>query len=698
MAAGYCLPKPFASAFMAALRDGKIDPAKLMDMTSAERRTFFEGIVGAEHAPEVNALFESKLLLKDQQRGLVNWAKTVAGISEPRRADLINKISKLDRVLTPDEESKFLADLAASKLGATVTVDEAKEIAALAADAQAKRAAMTADMRPETWTAYGRALIDLTEKVESLKPGSKTWGEHVIDVLNTPRALMSTLDLSAPFNQGWGLMSTHQGWDAFGRMFRYAASEEGYQDLRGWIVGHPLYETAKRAKLGITELGDKLTTREEAIQSSLAENAAAYLSDKTGVPNLIRASNRAYTGFLNYARFKTFSDLIEAARLAGEDVSLGSQAARDIAKVVNDFSGRGAIGKGDRYASAAPAINALLFAPRKLSATIEMFNPKNYLDPRISPTARKAALRRLTGSIVATGAVIGLARAMGAKVDVDPRSVNFLKIQIGEEKFDVTGGNAIYTRLLARIATNQEITSKGRLVELGATPVTPTRADLVVGFLRGKLAPVAGVMADALYGKDPIGRPFSITNEMRDKLMPMTIGNYIDMATEDPGNVAAILPAMSAIFGIGMQTPLPPLTRGKSNRDVWGETADKAAPKNDAITTALGKVGIQVGFPPKKIRGVTLTDDQYDEYQQYYGRLTRSAVANQLRTPNFSKLPLGAQEDMLKTAIKHAHEQATNRMLMRYTDIVRKAAEAKRQQRIMGSPSAIAEREAVERR
>src|SRR5258708_39876124 len=108
----YCLPPKFASAFLNALKAGKINPVDLASMTSAERRGVFEGIVGEEHAPEVNALFESKLLLKDKQAGLVNWAKKIAGITEPQRADLLAKIGKMDQILTPADEQRFLADLA----------------------------------------------------------------------------------------------------------------------------------------------------------------------------------------------------------------------------------------------------------------------------------------------------------------------------------------------------------------------------------------------------------------------------------------------------------------------------------------------------------------------------------------------------------------------------------------------------------
>jgi hypothetical protein len=67
---------------MKKLKSGEIDPAKLVEMTSQERRDFFSKFLGEENARQVNALFESKLLLKNQQQGIITWAKKVAGITK----------------------------------------------------------------------------------------------------------------------------------------------------------------------------------------------------------------------------------------------------------------------------------------------------------------------------------------------------------------------------------------------------------------------------------------------------------------------------------------------------------------------------------------------------------------------------------------------------------------------------------------
>ena len=75
-----CLPKFLVDKFLEKLKSGEIDPAKLTDMTSAERNSYFSSFMGETNATKVNALFESKILLKNQQQGIINWAKQVTGI------------------------------------------------------------------------------------------------------------------------------------------------------------------------------------------------------------------------------------------------------------------------------------------------------------------------------------------------------------------------------------------------------------------------------------------------------------------------------------------------------------------------------------------------------------------------------------------------------------------------------------------
>lgn len=714
MAAAWCLPRDLSDKFLSAIRSGELSPERLMGMSSTERRAEFAKLLGEDNAREVNQQFEDKMLLRDQKKGLVAWAKKVSGITEAQRQDILTSISKFNRVLQPEDEQGFLADLAAKKLGVDVTAQEAKEIFDLAQKAEKLQADITAagegDYRKgwneETGDAYGRARLALVDKINSLKPNGQTLANLLINLLNFPKsALTSVLHWSAPFVQGWGMISTRQWWSGLGKMFQYFASEDAYQGLEAYIISHPDYELARSSKLGLTHLGDRLTTREEAIQSSLLEQASEYLSERTGVAdmirsaprpvkamlggdaNLIRAWSRSFTGFLNYVRFGRFVDLVNAARLKGEDVSVGSKVANDLAKVVNDFSGRGELGEGDKYASIGPALNTIFFSPRKIVATVEMFNPVNYA--RLSPIAREAAAKQLMGSLIATGAVLTLAKVMGAGVNFDPRSSDFGKIDIGGEKLDMTGGNAAYVRFLARMATGQEVTRTGKLVDLtSGNPHGATRAEVAANFMRGKLAPVAAMIADWLYGKDPGGRAFDLGATARDELTPIVIDSFIKYFGNNPDDTAALIPSLSAILGVGLESPEPPLS--ESGRDVWGDPIPgvnrfwgTSPPSwlHDPVTQEARRLNVYLGFPMQTIRGVKLTEGQYDQYAQLSGRIAHARLDDLVRSPDWASYSDLAKASVFKHVISRARDTAETAIMVQSqgsdNDIMRKAAEAK---------------------
>jgi hypothetical protein len=325
----------------------------------------------------------------------------------------------------------------------------------------------------------------------------------------------------------------------------------------------------------ITSIDGKLNDREEAIQSSLLQRGSKWLSSKTGMPDLIRASSRAFTGFLNYTRFYRFEDLLNAARLNGEDVSKGSQVTKDLAKVVNDFTGRGTLPGNLTHIT--PELNTMFFSPRKMMATFDMFNPATYLDPKTSPTARVAALRQLTGSLIVTASVLGLSRLAGAGVDANPTSSNFGKVKVGNTTFDMTGGNAAYARLVSRLITGKEKSSTGKTSTLGApitstsktgktvkTPYTaPTRADEALTYLRSHLSPIAGIVADWMYGTNVVGQLVTAKSEAYNALTPLVLQDYVNLFKNDPKNTAAILPSLSAIFGVSMTSEAPAVAKPK---------------------------------------------------------------------------------------------------------------------------------------
>ena len=62
----FCLTIDQENKLKEAFVSGKLDPFKLSEMTSEQRRSTIEKFIDAENAANVNSLFESKLLLKNQ--------------------------------------------------------------------------------------------------------------------------------------------------------------------------------------------------------------------------------------------------------------------------------------------------------------------------------------------------------------------------------------------------------------------------------------------------------------------------------------------------------------------------------------------------------------------------------------------------------------------------------------------------------
>ena len=139
MPPSFCLLKQHADEFLEKVKSGEFDPANLAAMTSAERHAAFADVVGDANAGHVNAQFESKLLLKNQQQGLKNWVESLDKVKPDVKRDLLSRIGRMEKVLEPKDMDSFLTDLAHQKLGFGVTMEQAGKITSMAKDvAEAK--------------------------------------------------------------------------------------------------------------------------------------------------------------------------------------------------------------------------------------------------------------------------------------------------------------------------------------------------------------------------------------------------------------------------------------------------------------------------------------------------------------------------------------------------------------------------------
>ncbi len=129
-------------------------------------------------------------------------------------------------------------------------------------------------------------------------------------------------------------------------------------------------------------------------------------------------------------------------------------------------------------------------------------------------------------------------------------------------------------------------------------------------------------------------------------------------------------------------------------RDVWGEPIvnqgslgpDIGNPifesrdTKDPVNRELLADGYFPSRLDRKIRGVDLTDKQYDDYSRVAGRTAKMLLNQVVQTQGFSSMPRSIRHDIVQKTIDTAREMARNMVMIQNPDIIRKAVQAKTNQ------------------
>lgn len=552
----YCIPRPLAKKFIKYLREGKITPDKLVAMSSEERRNLFSEIVGPEDAKEMNAALESKLILKDQKRGMVTWLKGVTGLKEPARKDIASKIEKLGEVLTPENERAFLEDLASKRLGADVSLDEAKHIVDLtkqirdAKESGGDHGHPTVELRNYVSDLKHAAQPSVLQRIKKLDIGGLASG-----IAGSAKGINASLDNSAIFRQGWKTLFTNpiiwqkNARQSFVDLVRQFGGKKVIDEVQAGIINRPNYPLMEKAKLDVG-------TKEEQFPTHLPAKIPI-------LGRVYKASEAAYTGFVYRMRADIFDKMVQIAKDTGADINDKGEL-ESIGKFVNSLTGRGHLGKLERAAS---TVNNFFFSPRFLKSNIDFLTAHQF-QKGVSPLVRKQAAQNLGKAVLGTAAILTIANFISpGSVELDPRSPNLGKIKVGKTTFDVSGGMGSILTLAARLVPTRhngkwgffsKSGNTGKVNELNSGKYgSQTVADVLQGFAEGKLSPAASVFRDIwLEGRDYNGNKPTVLGESRNLFTPLPIQNATQLyQAKDAPVLAGII---ADALGVSVNAPNPP--------------------------------------------------------------------------------------------------------------------------------------------
>lgn len=571
--ASFCLLKDQVIKLRKALASKEIDAEYLSKLSSENRRKFLAKYVGEENAKQTNALFESKLLLKNQKAGLFAWAKKIGGVTPEVRRDMLAKIERLDSALSQKDETAFLKDLVNTRLGLSFTQEEANKISELSQKVTElkKNASKEGTFKTEKQRLdFGMAKVQIEKYVNDLKLQAKAptdiKGKVIEGVKEAPgilKSLQASLDNSFFGRQGIKVLYTNpkiwtrnflKSWTDIGKEFK---GMEAIDAVKADIYSRPNTINGKYDAGGYG-LG---VLSEEAYPSSLPSKIPL-------LGRLFKASESAYNGAALRMRADLADKFIKLAEQNGVNM-LNKENAKPVGDMIGLLTGRGSLGKAETLAK---ETNVLLYSVKFLKSNIDtLLAPAKYAGTKIAEKTgiskgydTKGAEFAGKESAKATLRIVGTVAAILAtakfidpeSVDEDPTSTNFGKIKIWGHWVDITGGMGSIVRLAMRGITGKSKSSTGKITNLREVGFgKKTFLDELEDFAEGKLSPFAGVLRDSFKGELFGGEKFTWKGAIKNVIQPLPIQNATKIL-QDPKSEFAL--GSIILDGLGLSTTQTP--------------------------------------------------------------------------------------------------------------------------------------------
>ncbi len=379
---------------------------------------------------------------------------------------------------------------------------------------------------------FGNGFAD---RITELHGGIGAVGLKLSKLANTMKSMQNSISLAAPLRHGIGLVARKEFYPAFGDMFKFFANKSYYDAGMKAIEERPNYLLGRESGLFLSKPNSLQNAEEEFLNS--------YVGSIPGVRDVVGASQRAYTGFLNKLRADTFDSMVKQAKSLGFESStkVGDQfvptkEAEAISKFINNATGRGSLGSLNKMTN---ELNLLLWSPRMISSRINMLaNPKIYMD--LPKGMRLEGIKSLLGIAALGTAIDTLAAYGGAKVSTNILSTDAAKARFGTKLIDPWGGFQQYIVAAARFLA-------------GKTDSAQPTSRLEIGgrFLANKESPAASLAHQLLTAKkftgksddpatagnftDQYGNKTNIQSEIGKRFLPIFVEDLMDLSKSEPG-------------------------------------------------------------------------------------------------------------------------------------------------------------------
>jgi hypothetical protein len=591
----YCLIKSEVEKLKQAIRDGRLNPEKLAEMSSEDTRAFLETVLSKENAKQVNLLYEKKLLLKNQERGVANLFKDLAGLSEKEKAErsatlLKNLEEKKAKIWDPGEGAKQLneviSDIYSRKYRTGISLEETTKIYEMSKKVDEAKLLISPDSPNGSSERinYGINYILRSDYVGDIISDSKriqpkeyllpaNWGKGIANLGGMAKSMLSTLDNSFFGTQGIKMM-----WDApdlWGKQFIKSFDNIG-KELKGEDAMLPIKADIFSRQNAIDGIYQKAKldigiNSEEQFPSSLPERIP-YLG------RVFKGAESAFNGAALRLRADYFDRQYKWANETGLDVS-DKNVIEGLGKISNSMTGRGDLGK---LSAIGKELNELLFAGKFFKSNLDTLTA-HIFDKDMPKELKVKSAKSLLKIIGGTAAIMTTANILsgGQAAESDPRSSMFGKIKVGTKTIDITGKMGSIVTLASRLVPTLHNgqwgfwtkSNDGSFRDLADGKYgAQTAMDVFDSFWEGKLSPLTGLARDIWKGKNYSGNKVNPLNALYGLTVPMGVQQNIQNWQDNPSDPNNIMFAI--LDTIGFQTNVAAKT-GAAKADISNSSSAK---------------------------------------------------------------------------------------------------------------------------
>jgi DNA repair exonuclease SbcCD ATPase subunit len=431
--------------------------------------------------------------------------------------------------------------------------------------------------------------------------------DSLLEIWGLPRALLATGEFSFVLIQGglYTLSNPRMAKSAFGIAMKSFANENRAKQFLKQLQSQEFYPVMKASKLALTEPDAKLEAREEQFLGGWVN----YIWDIVGFPtklggeklyegwkklNPIRAVERAGVSYMNMLRVQKFLEGSEMLQAQGKTFETHPKDYKNLADVINTFTGRASLGRGQQFAK---ELSAVFFSPRNWASMVKQATPyaiyhfgkmgsreegqssfSLLMKGKVTPSvAQKMAIKDYMKFVSLTAGIVIMAALYlkyddddETEVNTDPTSSDFMKIKLGNTRIDPWGGRIQQVILTYRILSSLSSgdgKSLDYLWKMTQNKFNPS-ASMTYKYLEAKKT------ADGDVYVDQFGKPISIQEDLWNSVRPIYWQSFSEINKENPPFKAGMLHAYG-LFGGGTQTYKTPTEIMKAKKVSYEDLENK---------------------------------------------------------------------------------------------------------------------------